>query len=49
MRVLQRPRLHDGNPRERGNFHWVDGMTGGARGECQLADGLSVDAQFPPD
>jgi hypothetical protein len=27
----------------------VDGMAGGARGECQLADGLSVDAQFPPE
>jgi hypothetical protein len=25
----------------------VDGMVGGARGECQLPDGLSVDAQFP--
>jgi hypothetical protein len=25
----------------------VDGMAGGARGECQLPDGLSVDAQFP--
>jgi hypothetical protein len=27
----------------------VDGMAGGARGECQLPDGLSVDAQFPAD
>lgn len=26
----------------------VDGMAGGARGECQLSDGLNVDAQFPP-
>ena len=26
----------------------VDGMAGGARGECQLPDGLNVDAQFPP-
>ena len=25
----------------------VDGMAGGARGECQTSDGLSVDAQFP--
>jgi hypothetical protein len=25
----------------------VDGMAGGARGECRLPDGLSVDAQFP--
>jgi hypothetical protein len=25
----------------------VDGMAGGARGECQLPDGPSVDAQFP--
>jgi hypothetical protein len=25
----------------------VDGMAGGARGECQLPHGLSVDAQFP--
>jgi hypothetical protein len=25
----------------------VDGMAGGARGECQLPDGTSVDAQFP--
>ena len=25
----------------------VDGMAGGARGECQLPDGLSVDAEFP--
>jgi hypothetical protein len=25
----------------------VDGMAGGARGECQLPGGLSVDAQFP--
>jgi hypothetical protein len=25
----------------------VDGLAGGARGECQLPDGLSVDAQFP--
>jgi hypothetical protein len=25
----------------------VDGMAGGARGECQLPDGLSVDARFP--
>jgi hypothetical protein len=25
----------------------VDGMAGGARGECQLPDGSSVDAQFP--
>jgi hypothetical protein len=25
----------------------VDGMAGGARGECQLPDGLSIDAQFP--
>jgi hypothetical protein len=25
----------------------VDGMAGGARGECQLPDGLSVDAKFP--
>jgi hypothetical protein len=25
----------------------VDGMAGGARGECQLPDGLSVGAQFP--
>ena len=25
----------------------VDGMAGGAHGECQLPDGLSVDAQFP--
>jgi hypothetical protein len=24
-----------------------DGMAGGARGDCQLPDGLSVDAQFP--
>jgi hypothetical protein len=27
----------------------VDGMAGGARGECQLPDGLSIDAQFPAD
>ena len=27
----------------------VDGMAGGAHGECQLADGLNVDAQFPAD
>jgi hypothetical protein len=27
----------------------VDGMAGGARGECQPSDGLSVDAQFPAD
>jgi hypothetical protein len=27
----------------------VDGMSGGAHGECQLPDGLSVDAQFPAD
>jgi hypothetical protein len=27
----------------------VDGMAGGASGECQLPDGLSVDAQFPAD
>jgi hypothetical protein len=27
----------------------VDGMAGGARGGCQLPDGLSVDAQFPAD
>ena len=26
----------------------VDGMAGGARGECQVPDGLSVDVQFPP-
>jgi hypothetical protein len=26
----------------------VDGMAGGARGECQLPGGLNVDAQFPP-
>ena len=25
----------------------VDGMAGGARGECHLPDGLSVDARFP--
>jgi hypothetical protein len=25
----------------------VDGMAGGARGECRLPDGLSVDTQFP--
>jgi hypothetical protein len=25
----------------------VDGMAGGARGECRLPDGLSVHAQFP--
>jgi hypothetical protein len=25
----------------------VDGIAGGARGECRLPDGLSVDAQFP--
>jgi hypothetical protein len=25
----------------------VDGMAGGARGECRLPDGLSVDARFP--
>jgi hypothetical protein len=25
----------------------VDGMAGGARGECRLPDGLRVDAQFP--
>jgi hypothetical protein len=25
----------------------VDGMAGGARGECQLPDGLNADAQFP--
>jgi hypothetical protein len=25
----------------------IDGMAGGARGECQLPDGPSVDAQFP--
>jgi len=25
----------------------VDGMAGGAGGECQLADGRSVDAEFP--
>ena len=25
----------------------VDGMAGGARGECQLPHGLSVDARFP--
>jgi hypothetical protein len=27
----------------------VDGMAGGAHGECHLPDGLSVDAQFPAD
>ena len=27
----------------------VDGMAGGARGECQLPDGPSVGAQFPAD
>jgi hypothetical protein len=27
----------------------LDGMAGGARGECQLPDGLSVNAQFPAD
>jgi hypothetical protein len=27
----------------------VHGMAGGARGECQPSDGLSVDAQFPAD
>ena len=27
----------------------VDGMAGGARGECQLPDGPRVDAQFPAD
>jgi hypothetical protein len=27
----------------------VDGMAGGARGECRLPDGLSADAQFPAD
>jgi hypothetical protein len=27
----------------------VDGMAGGARGECKLPDGLSVDAQFSAD
>jgi hypothetical protein len=27
----------------------VDGMAGGARGECQLPDGLNTDAQFPAD
>jgi len=27
----------------------VDGMAGGARGECQLPDGPSVDTQFPAD
>ena len=27
----------------------VDGMAGGARGECQLANDLTVDAQFPAD
>jgi hypothetical protein len=27
----------------------VAGMAGGARGECQLPDGRSVDAQFPAD
>ena len=27
----------------------VDGMAGGARGECQVPDGLSVDAQFPAE
>lgn len=27
----------------------VDGMAGGARGECQVPDGVSVDAQFPAD
>jgi hypothetical protein len=26
-----------------------DGMAGGARGECQLPDGLSANAQFPAD
>jgi len=26
----------------------VDGMAGGAHGECQLPDGSSVDAEFPP-
>jgi len=25
----------------------VDGMAGGARGDCRLPDGLSVDARFP--
>jgi hypothetical protein len=25
----------------------VDGMAGGARGECRLPDGLRVAAQFP--
>ena len=25
----------------------VEGMAGGARGECQLPDGLTVDARFP--
>jgi hypothetical protein len=25
----------------------VDGMVGGARGECRLPDGLSIGAQFP--
>ena len=27
----------------------VDGMAGGAHGECQLPDGPSVDAQFPAE
>ena len=27
----------------------VDGMAGGARGECELPDGLITDAQFPRD
>ena len=27
----------------------VDGMAGGARGECQLPNDLTVDAQFPAD
>jgi hypothetical protein len=26
----------------------IDGMTGGGQGECQLANGRSVDAVFPP-
>jgi hypothetical protein len=26
-----------------------DGMAGGAHGECQLPNGLSADARFPPD
>jgi len=25
----------------------VNGIAGGARGECQVPDGLSVDVQFP--